>query len=387
MKQPPLSTARIQDAIVASGFGNKALAFVFPPRFQEAEVNYKLRLASRLSLSQEALRNDDPRWIDLLRKAINSKEDNIINWRLRKPFLDWCKTSGTIAKTSIRDLWIENRSLDQRIRSFSASLKMAGFSQPGEQLCIASVLLMTTDAIECPPVRARVLSKALRGLGLPKLPTATSVSERYQTFISILDGLIQFSEKSSRTLKNRLEAQGATWCATGGWPGIQLPLDLESIAADFEKDAERDIAAAAQELSNLAPTEKSVLVSARRGQGQYRKKLLRLWKGCAISGCTSENLLRASHLKPWRLSTNPERLDSFNGLLLTPNLDLALDRCLIAFSDTGEIILGSDISSDDAKALGLSRNLRLRFVRPEHQRYLEFHRGLFNKREALVAPR
>src|SRR5882724_1118616 len=106
MTRPPLSTARIQDAIAASGFGNKALAFVFHPRFQESEVNYKLRLASRLSLAQEALWNNDPQWIDLLRKAINSEEDNIINWRLRKPFLDWCKASGKIAKASIRDLWI-----------------------------------------------------------------------------------------------------------------------------------------------------------------------------------------------------------------------------------------------------------------------------------------
>jgi hypothetical protein len=317
MTQPSLSTSRIQHAIVASGFGDKALAFVFHPRFQEAEVNYKLRLASRLSLAQEALWNDDPRWTDLLRKAINSKEDNIINWRLRKPFLDWCGTSGEIAKASIRDLWSDDRPIDQRIKIFSASLKKAGLFQPGEQLCIASVLLMTSDAIECPPVRARVLSKALSGLGLPRIPAAASIAERYQVFISILDGLIQFSAKSSRPLKNRLEAQGVTWCATGGWPGVQLPADLESIVADLEKDAEIDIAAASQELSNLTPTERSTLISARRGQGQYRKKLLRLWKGCAISGCTSESLLRASHLKPWRLCSNAERLDPFNGLLFS----------------------------------------------------------------------
>ncbi len=329
----------------------------------------------------------NPRWTDLLRRAINSKEDNIINWRLRKPFLDWCRTGGTLAKASIRELWREDRPLDQRIQFFADSLKTAGLSQPGEQLCIASVLLMTSDPIECPPVKARVLSKALRGLGLPKIPNAASPAERYQLFVSILDGLIQFSEKSSRPLKNRLEAQGATWCAIGGWPGVQLPPDLASTVADFEKDAELDIAAASKELSNLTPTGRSAVILARRGQGQYRKKLLRLWKGCAISGCSSESLLRASHLKPWRVCNNADRLDPFNGLLLTPNLDLALDRCLIAFTDTGEIILGSDISPDDAKALGLSCNLRLRFVRPQHQPYLEYHRDLYNKREALVAPR
>lgn len=93
-------------------------------------------------------------------------------------------------------------------------------------------------------------------------------------------------------------------------------------------------------------------------------------------------MLRASHLKPWRASTNSERLDPFNGLLLTPNLDLAVDRCLITFTDGGEIQVSKSMTADEARALGLKPGLKLRLVRSEHRRYLEYHRSLFGKRES-----
>jgi predicted restriction endonuclease len=78
-------------------------------------------------------------------------------------------------------------------------------------------------------------------------------------------------------------------------------------------------------------TERLALVRARLGQGPFRTRLVERWGGrCPVTGCSQEQALRASHMKPWRCSTNQERLDSANGLLLTANLDALFDRFLIS---------------------------------------------------------
>ncbi|MCY1312944.1 hypothetical protein D9M70_634180 [compost metagenome] len=85
-------------------------------------------------------------------------------------------------------------------------------------------------------------------------------------------------------------------------------------------------------------------------------------------------LLRASHIKPWRAASPVERLDPFNGLLLTPNLDLAFDQGLISFDDSGRILLGSDLDPASASALNITPELRLRHIEPRHRDYLAWHR-------------
>ena len=57
-------------------------------------------------------------------------------------------------------------------------------------------------------------------------------------------------------------------------------------------------------------TTRQRLVEARLGQGRFRRQVLEKWhRRCVVSGCTLEDILRASHIKPWRESNNDERLD------------------------------------------------------------------------------
>src|SRR6266446_6519764 len=49
--------------------------------------------------------------------------------------------------------------------------------------------------------------------------------------------------------------------------------------------------------------------------------------------------LIASHCKPWRDSTNEERLDGENGLLLTPSIDHLFDRGFIGFENDGNLVI------------------------------------------------
>lgn len=131
---------------------------------------------------------------------------------------------------------------------------------------------------------------------------------------------------------------------------------------------------------NLTDTERDALIKARIGQSSYRDDLLAYWGGCAITDCCIPELLRASHIKPWRAASPAERLDPFNGLLLSPNLDLAFDRGLISFDDQGQILLGEDFDPDSARALNITPCLRLRQIKPQHRDYLAWHREhLFRK--------
>lgn len=124
----------------------------------------------------------------------------------------------------------------------------------------------------------------------------------------------------------------------------------------------------------LTDTERDALIKARIGQGRYRDALLAYWGGCSVTECSVPQLPRASHIKPWRAASHTERLDYFNGLLLTPNLDLAFDQGLISFDDRGEILLSSEVDAATAQALHLSADLRLRQIEPMHRGYLAWHR-------------
>ena len=126
--------------------------------------------------------------------------------------------------------------------------------------------------------------------------------------------------------------------------------------------------------ANLDQTTKKALVDCRVGQGQFRDDLIEFWKGrCAITGADLIPILRASHIKPWRDSNNFERLDVFNGLLLTPNYDAAFDKGLISFNESGEIIFSKSLTASNAQILGLIAAARLSRIEPKHLPYLQHH--------------
>ncbi len=181
-------------------------------------------------------------------------------------------------------------------------------------------------------------------------------------------------------------------------PGAQTYTIAESVERDENGDAQwrmDDVATKAIEQAGwfrqvaeekpgptqpreVSETEREALIKARVGQGNFRTDVIALWGSCAVTGCSLSKILVASHLVPWAAcATNPERLDPFNGLLLTPNLDRLVDRCLIAFNDDGSILLSKELTAEEWAILGVSEKSKLRFVRPAMLPYLQRHRELF----------
>lgn len=123
-------------------------------------------------------------------------------------------------------------------------------------------------------------------------------------------------------------------------------------------------------------TEAERLVVQRVGQNIFRTALMDYWSGaCAVLGVSESRLLRASHIKPWaECRSDAERLDVYNGLLLSAHLDAAFDAFLISFEDDGRIFLSDTLTASDRNALGLSPELRLSKVTPSHLPQLAWHR-------------
>lgn len=126
---------------------------------------------------------------------------------------------------------------------------------------------------------------------------------------------------------------------------------------------------------NIPETEKQALIQSRLGQGRYRKALLRLWKSCAVTKCSNEKLLIASHIKPWSNCDNKDRLNPNNGLILSPNIDHLFDKGFITFGDDGQIIISEIISESDQRIFGIDNQSRIfRDLNVDQKKYLSFHR-------------
>lgn len=126
---------------------------------------------------------------------------------------------------------------------------------------------------------------------------------------------------------------------------------------------------------HLSETETVRLANARIGQGRYRREMEGIWKGrCSVTSLHLKEVLVASHAKRWCDSSNAERLDPYNGLLLAASVDRLFEVGLISFDDDGTLRATDDLPDDQLAIVGLSRSSMLRFVDARHHPYLRDHR-------------
>jgi hypothetical protein len=140
-----------------------------------------------------------------------------------------------------------------------------------------------------------------------------------------------------------------------------------------------DVQAALASLEPAAAknTEVQRTVRQRVGQQAFRQAMLDYWQGsCAVTGLALPQALKASHAKAWALCTeDAERLDVFNGFLLSANLDALFDCYLASFADDGALLIAPTVPPAAREQLGLTGDLRLRWVAAQHRLYLAFHRA------------
>ena len=119
------------------------------------------------------------------------------------------------------------------------------------------------------------------------------------------------------------------------------------------------------------------VIEARNGQGKFREDLLKEQAFCPITQINDKNLLIASHIKPWAHmeTTDFERLDPYNGLLLSPTIDKLFDQFLISFTDDKKIIISDLLSKETCDIVGIDTKKIYGDVPIKgREKYLEFHR-------------
>lgn len=147
---------------------------------------------------------------------------------------------------------------------------------------------------------------------------------------------------------------------------------LNSEWSDIEVDT-KDI----EKNTNLNDTEKSTHIKARIGQGKFRKDVIKLWKKCSVTECSKVEFLIASHIIPWRVSNNHDRLNPYNSLLLTPNYDKLFDKGYISFDEKGSIILSNKIEKSVYESLGVKESDKLTKVFDKNKIFLKRHNEYF----------
>jgi putative restriction endonuclease len=194
-----------------------------------------------------------------------------------------------------------------------------------------------------------------------QFPTGPPVTELARSF-AVIDSLTGSFQANGEAALGRLLRRAA-----------ELAMSLPNHAADLYAEEVAKI-----EAEPPTTTEALRMTKQRIGQNLFRQALMDYWGGaCAVTGLHLSELLRASHAKPWaECASDTERLDVFNGFLLSASLDALFDSGLITFRDEGFLVTSDKLTQEHHDILGFAEHppLRLRWISPQHLPYLTWHR-------------
>jgi hypothetical protein len=192
------------------------------------------------------------------------------------------------------------------------------------------------------PIRPRdymgVLGPLLPKRYAPLQPSGNGLQSVYLTYLreDFAAALIDAIGSEARSLVSNAGAM-----EPGAVAGLGLVQWEEHQLAEIQAD------------EDIPETTRQAVVQARRGQGLFKQNVMKIERACRLTGVDKVEHLRASHCKPWRDSTNKERLDGNNGLLLTPDADHLFDRGFITFEDSGKALTSPVAHLPSLKRMGL----------------------------------
>lgn len=123
-------------------------------------------------------------------------------------------------------------------------------------------------------------------------------------------------------------------------------------------------------------TSKIIQQTIRVGQEKFRRNLLDEISFCPITGITDKRILTASHIKPWRVSNNNERLDKNNGFIFSPTIDKLFDIGLITFENNKTLLISKALDKTNIISIGIEPKRIYEKLPVENRvQYLEYHRN------------
>jgi putative ubiquitin-RnfH superfamily antitoxin RatB of RatAB toxin-antitoxin module len=160
-------------------------------------------------------------------------------------------------------------------------------------------------------------------------------------------------------------------------PIAMAAANVKPISADdldvWESKLEQGVA----DDTSIPDTDRVAIVRARIGQGLFKERVGMIESKCRITGVENPVHLVASHCKPWRDSTNEERLNGENGLLLTPSIDHLFDRGFIGFENNGALIISPVAHRPSLQLMGIdtTKVVNVGVFTSGQKQFLDFHRS------------
>jgi len=326
---------------------------------------YEIYRTARDNLAFQAWKESDIGSGDIITATIESIEfqnNNLVQWQSRygdekrphHPLYDAKNSEENInnIEQCLFNLYHKsnvNKSFDDLIAIF------------GKKYSLIAYLFFVKDSSNYLPIAPSYLDRAFELLGAEFKTKQKCSWGNYSMYLGLIGELKNMLTERLSPSVSLLDAHSFAWI-------LSAQMESENKLADVK------------EYLNRSETEKDAMRKARIGQGQFRKELINYWSACAITGCKAPGLLRASHIKPWAKSEDIERLDLYNGLLLSPTLDACFDSGFISFNDSGDIIASDNLSANDMTALGIHKKMKLANIEAQHCKYLAYHRGsIFQK--------
>lgn len=140
-------------------------------------------------------------------------------------------------------------------------------------------------------------------------------------------------------------------------------IDFKSLISDIEE---------INDLKSLPSYEKKALTKQRIGHSHFALQVkLNANYSCEVNPVYKQNLI-ASHIKPWSVSIDEEKIDFNNGICLSPNFDGLFEDGLISFNSSDGRILVRSLSNAEKTAYGITGKERIQ-VTDKKQIYLQWH--------------
>lgn len=175
--------------------------------FDEHEREFKLEVSEDLRGVRDQIQAGEP-WIDDLSSVLNV---NLVPWRTRQSFVEWCESHPEAAAESLEKLWSGDAPLVQRIDAFIDTAREPLY---GAKVRVTSVLLMVLGPDRYPPYAKTAFEDAFDLVGYPGIDKEAGDGRRYLHALGFLDRIIEEAGKRNLNLRDRLDAQGVLWCVT-----------------------------------------------------------------------------------------------------------------------------------------------------------------------------
>lgn len=151
-------------------------------------------------------------------------------------------------------------------------------------------------------------------------------------------------------------------------PLPEIPVPDESLLSDLSQ---------IENTASIPETQRIQLAKARIGQGLFRKRVMLVDPRCRVTGVEDPRLLIASHIKPWKSSSNEERINGYNGIMLSPHIDALFDAHLISFEDDGGMLVHPTLPEDVLNRWALRRDTKVEKFQPAQAKFLDHHRHIY----------